>query len=95
MRRPCMRTLSAVPASLGLTSLPLSCTSAHSRCVQVYDGLLQEAESTSHLDGNDFVASYELRDLPGRRLRRWPRGHTGSLAVIWPVLEPQRWPWDD
>ncbi len=47
--------------------------------------------------------SYELRDLPGRRLRRWPRratlGYTVSGPVTdyhdWPVLERHRWLWED
>jgi hypothetical protein len=47
---------------------------------------------------DDAVASYELRDLPGRRLRRWPRGaRRGARAPLymWNMLETYRWPWDD
>jgi hypothetical protein len=67
-----------------------------SQCELIYDGLLpaQGEKSTSHLDGITYVEGYELWDLPGRRLRRWPRGDV-SLGVTWPVLEQPRWPWDD
>ena len=45
--------------------------------------------------------NFELRDLPGRRLRRWPRRATldditcDPAREIWPVLQPQRSLWDD
>jgi hypothetical protein len=44
--------------------------------------------------------SYELRDAPGRRLRRWPRRATLGQAAdpaehILSVLQPQRWLWDE
>ena len=47
--------------------------------------------------------SYELRDPPGRRLRRWPwrapLGHAADssdpAAWLWPVLKPHRWLWDE
>ena len=45
---------------------------------------------------------YELQNLPGRRLRRWPRLATRdenlkyrSGFFPWPVLQPHRWLWDD
>ena len=52
----------------------------------------------------DSCCSYELRDLPQRRLRRWPRqcapGYTyvaGATRLdpsyYWPVLDKYRWPW--
>jgi hypothetical protein len=47
--------------------------------------------------------SYELRVLPGRRLRRWPRRASLGYGVdgpvtdyhVWPVLERHRWLWED
>ena len=56
------------------------------------------------MDGlSEADCSYELRDLPGRRLRRWPRratlGYTvnGPVAEYheWPVLERHHWLWDE
>ncbi len=53
---------------------------------------------------------YELPGLPHRRLRRWPQRATAGKAATfaderfpewhaehdpWPVLEPQRWLWDE
>jgi hypothetical protein len=47
--------------------------------------------------------SYELPDLLGRPLRRWPRrANLGDIAdeaykpadYLWPVLETHRWLWD-
>lgn len=70
------------------------------QCRKLCGGLLQsEAVSSAPLlDGDDAVASYELRDLPGRRLRRWPRGARRGPSpplCMWDMLEPYRWPWDD
>ena len=48
---------------------------------------------------DDTVAGCELRDLPGRRLRRWPRGARRDISPpirkLWDELEPYHWPWDD
>ena len=55
----------------------------------------------SLLAGGHEGCSYQLRDLPGRWLRRWPRRSTLGDAAddpmhqLWPVLEPHRWLWDD
>lgn len=55
----------------------------------------------SLLEGGREGCSYQLRDLPGRWLRRWPRRSTLGDAAhdpmhqLWPVLEPHRWLWDD
>jgi hypothetical protein len=46
-------------------------------------------------------ACYELRELPGRWLRRWPRRATCDVdedipvKEYWPVLQEHRWLWDD
>ena len=66
-----------------------------------YGGLLQSAAVSGAplSDRGDAVASYELRDLPGRRLRRWPRGARRAdeypPLYMWDMLETYRWPWDD
>ena len=71
-------------------------------CVSQRDGLLQSGavSGASLPEGHyDTVAGYELRDLPGRRLRRWPRGARQDtqppVYMLWDELEPYHWPWDD
>jgi hypothetical protein len=55
----------------------------------LYCGLLQSqaASKASLLDpssrSHDAVASYELRDLPGRRLRRWLRSENDAKSWWW------------
>ena len=68
--------------------------------VRQHGGLLQSAAvSGAPLSERfDAVASYELHDLPERRLRRWPRGARRDARPplhMWNMLEPYRWPWDD
>jgi hypothetical protein len=85
--------------------LSSACVSAETtpRVSQCGGWLQSEAVSGVSLpEGHyDTVAGYEyeLRELPGRRLRRWPRGarrdSSPPTRQLWDVLEPYRWPWDD
>jgi hypothetical protein len=78
-----------------------ACPSAHRNRAEP-DNLLGRTQDTLEEEVADDcpALNYELRELPGRRLRRWPRpANPGAAAhdpahAVWPVLEPHRWLWD-
>jgi hypothetical protein len=83
--------------------VPISCKQL---CVTLMNNersftYLQQHAVVGLLKEDDDSCTYELREPPGRRLRRRPRranlSHTICHDVYrkWPILEPQRWLWDD
>ena len=77
------------------------CSGPHDDVTASYCDLLQgQAISNaspldSSLTGHDAAASYELRDCPGRWLRRWPRSNCRTCTLCLSIDLECSWRWDD